>query len=73
MPTGEDYLRGSSLDWTLVYPVLLTNGPRTGKYRVGERLDLHGMPTISRADVAELILTQLLDTTYRKKVAVISY
>jgi putative NADH-flavin reductase len=70
---GEDYVRQSGLDWTLVYPVLLTNGARTGKYRVGERLDLHGMPKISRADVAEFILTQLQDATYRHRIAVISY
>ena len=69
---GEDYLRRSALDWTLVYPVLLTNGPRTAKYRVGERLDLHGLPKISRADVAEFVLRQLEDTTYLGKVAVIS-
>jgi len=70
---GEDYVRQSSLDWTLVYPVLLTNGPRTGKYRVGERLDLHGVPKISRADVADFILTQLQDATYRHRTALISY
>jgi putative NADH-flavin reductase len=34
---GEDHLRRSGLDWTLLYPVTLTNGPRTGRYRVGER------------------------------------
>ncbi len=70
---GERYLRSSSLDWTLVYPVLLSNGPRTGKYRVGEHLDLHGLPRVSRADVADFILTQLEDTSYIRKVAVISY
>ena len=70
---GEDYVRQSSLDWTLVYPVLLTNGPRTGRSRVGERLDLHGVPKISRADVADFILTQLQDAAYRKKIVVISY
>ena len=70
---GENYLRQSGLDWALVYPVLLTNGPRTGKYRVGEHLDLRGMPRISRADVADFILTQLASTAHRRKVAVISY
>ena len=70
---GEDYLRRSGLDWTLVYPVALTNGPRTGRYRVGERLELRGvLPRISRADVADFILTQLGSTAYRRKVAIIS-
>lgn len=70
---GEDYLRRSDLDWTLVYPVALTDGPRTDRYRVGEHLELRGiLPRISRADVAAFILTQLGSTVYRRKVAVIS-
>jgi putative NADH-flavin reductase len=60
---GEDELRrlGSDIEWTLVYPVTLTNGPRTGHYRAGERLTLHGLPRISRADVADFILSQMDD------------
>jgi putative NADH-flavin reductase len=69
---GEDYLRRSGLDWTLVYPVILTNGPRTSKYRAGEHLDLRGLPKISRADVAEFALRQLQEITYLGKVALIS-
>lgn len=68
---GDDHLRASRLDWTLVHPVMLTNGERTGRYRAGERLDLRGTPKISRADVAEFMLGQLRDTTYVKKSVVI--
>jgi putative NADH-flavin reductase len=71
---GEDRVRRSTLDWTFVYPVALTNGPRTGKYRTGERIELRGvLPRISRADVADFILTQLGSATFRRKIAVISY
>ena len=70
---AERYLRESTLDWTLVYPVLLSNGPRTGQYRVGERLSLRGLPMISRADVADFILKQIQDSTYLRKGAAISY
>ena len=70
---AEEKLRASALDWTIVYPVLLTNGPLTGRYRVAERLDLHGMPKISRADVAHFILTEAESRTFVHKVAVISY
>jgi putative NADH-flavin reductase len=71
--TGEDALRRSGLDWTLVYPVTLTHGRRTGRYRVGERLALRGVPTISRADVADFLLTQVEDRTYVRKGVLISY
>ena len=69
---GEAELQRSVLDWTLVYPVQLTNGPRTGRYRFGERLELHGLPRVSRADVADFILTQLDDWTYVRKGVIVS-
>jgi putative NADH-flavin reductase len=69
---AEDDLRRSSVDWTVAYPVLLTNGPLTGTYRVGERLALSGMPKISRADVAHFILSQLDRRDYVRKIAVLS-
>ncbi len=71
--SAEEELRGSGLGWTIVRPVLLTNGPLTGRYRVAERLDLHGMPKISRADVAHFILAEAENPIFVRKVAVISY
>ncbi len=68
----EDIVRRSNLDWTIVRPVGLTNGPATGEYRQG--LDIRAkslIPTISRADVADFMLRQLIDNSYvRKAVAV---
>jgi putative NADH-flavin reductase len=70
--SSENVLRASRLDWTLVYPVMLTDGPKTQKYRVGEHLKLSGMPKVSRADVADFMLKQLSDSVYVRKVAVVS-
>ena len=70
---AERDVQRSSLDWTIVYPVLLTNGPVTGTYRVGERLALHGLPKISRADVAHFILSEIDNGAFIRKAAVISY
>ena len=70
---AEDYLRGTRIEWTFVYPVLLTDGPRTGRYRAGEHLALRGLPKISRADVADFILRELRDAAYVRKTAVLSY
>jgi putative NADH-flavin reductase len=69
---GEKYILSSDLDWTIVHPVTLTNGLRTGQYRVGERLDLHGFPRVSRADVAHFLISQIRDPKYLKKRVVIS-
>ena len=70
---ADAMLRGSGLDWTLVYPTLLTNGPRTGSYRVGEHLVMKGMAKISRADVAGFMLAQLFMDEWIGRTAVISY
>jgi uncharacterized protein YbjT (DUF2867 family) len=70
---AEDLIRRSSVDWTILYPVLLTDGPLTAKYRVGERLELRGIPKISRADVAHFALSAVEDRAFVRKVAVISY
>ncbi len=68
---GDRIIRESTLDWTLLYPVLMTNGPRTSQYRTGEHLPMKGMPKVSRADVAEFILRQLDDDSFRRKSVVV--
>ena len=70
---GEERIRGSTLDWTLVYPVHLTHGPLTSRYRVGEHLELRGLPKVSRADVAHFILTEAERPAFIRKTAVVSY
>jgi uncharacterized protein YbjT (DUF2867 family) len=69
---GEATLRASGLDWTLVYPAGLIDGPATGQCRAGERLSLCGFPRIARGDVADFLLTQIDDTTYVRKGVLIS-
>jgi putative NADH-flavin reductase len=55
----EDLLRDGSLDWTAIRPPRLTNGPLTRTYRTAIDSNLpHGL-TISRQDVAHLMLTVL--------------
>ncbi len=61
---GERFIKASGLDWTVVYPVGLTDGPRTGTARAGERLQLSGLPRVSRADVAAVLLQQLGDRRF---------
>ncbi|HEY1303893.1 MAG TPA: NAD(P)H-binding protein [Vicinamibacterales bacterium] len=70
---GENAIRRSTLDWTIVQPALLTDGPLTGTYRFGDRLAMSGMPKISRADTAHFILRQLDDRAYIGKVVIVAY
>jgi putative NADH-flavin reductase len=59
----ERMIRQSQLEWTIVRPTILTNGPRTGAYRVLiDRRDWRS-GCISRADVADFVLRQIDDAT----------
>jgi len=70
----EALVRNSNLNWTIVRPGALTDGPRTGHYR-------HGFPStardiilqISRADVADFILKQLSDQSSLYQTPSLSY
>jgi putative NADH-flavin reductase len=53
---GDRLIASTDLDWTIVRPSKMTDGPLTATYRSGERLSLSGMASISRADVAHFIL-----------------
>jgi putative NADH-flavin reductase len=67
----ERMIRESGLDWTIVRPGGLTDGPRTGHYASG--LDKSIKATrVSRADVAEFMLKQLTDDRYLRKTPAIS-
>jgi uncharacterized protein YbjT (DUF2867 family) len=59
--TMEDAVRASDLDWTLVRPPRLTNGPRTGTYRTATDRNVRGGRSISRADVADAMLSSLTE------------
>jgi putative NADH-flavin reductase len=69
----EQIFKGSELNYTLVRPPRLTNGPHTGNYRVCEgHLPRFGF-TISRADVADCFLNVLDDPQTIKTVLGASY
>jgi putative NADH-flavin reductase len=55
----EDIISDSGLDWTIVRPPRLTDGPQTGTYRIGYGQNLRRGLFVSRADVAHLMLSVL--------------
>lgn len=57
----EQHVRDSALDWTIVRPVVLTNGPATNSLRASTDVSFRGFdsPSVSRADVARFMLDQL--------------
>ncbi len=62
----------SGLDWVIVRGPMLTEGKRTGEYRIGY-VGKNSGAKISRADVAEFMLRQVADDTYLGQKPMISY
>ena len=70
----ERIIQASKLDWVIVRPALLTNGPRTGVYRNGpSAVEKSSRRKISRSDVADFMLQQVSVDTYLFKTPALSY
>ena len=69
----EQLIQQSPIDWTIIRPSRLTNGQRTGNYRMRSALEFSLRSSISRADVADCMLKQLTDQTFRQKCLELSY
>ena len=62
----ESVVKASDLDWTILRPPRLLDGPRTGHYQVAINRHLTRGISIDRADVADFIVGHLTDhASYR--------
>jgi putative NADH-flavin reductase len=66
-------LSASQLDWTMVMPPMLTNGPGRGSYRIDGDALPPGASHISRADVAEFMFQQLTSSEWSRRGVYISW
>jgi putative NADH-flavin reductase len=70
----ERLIMDSNLDWIIVRPAYLTNGPRRGVYRTWLGKGPGGiLIRVSRADVADFMLKHLTDDTYLRKTPGLCY
>jgi putative NADH-flavin reductase len=67
---GEEALKGSPLDWTIIYATKLTDGERSGRERLVQVAEIvTPRSSVSRPDAAAFLLAQLDDdTTIRKAI-----
>ena len=70
---GEQALRRSQLDWTIVYATRLTDGQRSGRERLVPATEtVTPRNAVSRADVAAFLLAQLSEETSTGKSVVLT-
>lgn len=63
----EQMIWGSGLDWTIVRPGFLTDGPRTGKLRILTTLDGVKARKVSRADIGDFLVKCLRDENTNRR------
>lgn len=63
----EQLLRDSDLEWVIVRPSMLTDGPHTGKYYTGTVDARLPRGRVSRADVADFILQALTEDRHLRQ------
>ena len=64
----ERIVTSSDLEWTIVRPPRLTNGPLTKQYRVADGRLPRGRILISRADVADFLLDELEESQHLRQI-----
>lgn len=69
----EELIQASTVDWTIVRPGILTRLPEKGGYQVLTERKTWKTGFISRADVADFLVTQVEDTDYVGKTPVLIY
>jgi putative NADH-flavin reductase len=69
----EDTVRASGLDWTIVRPPRLTDKARTGVYQIAVNRHLTHGSLLSRADVADYMLSHLTDVASYRALVEIAY
>ena len=70
----EEYVKNSNLDWTIIRPGAFTDGAKTEDYQHGFSPKARSLKLkISRADVADFILKQVVKGNYIHKTPGLSY
>ncbi len=64
----ERIVMASGMDWTIARPPRLTNGPLTRRYKVEDGRIPRGKWIVSRADVADFLLSELYQGKHTHKI-----
>lgn len=73
MQLAETIIGHTELDWILVRPSQLTDGPLTKKFRISARFRSKGGSQISRADLAYFILSQVESSEWVRQTPTLAY
>jgi putative NADH-flavin reductase len=67
----EALVQAAEIDWTIVRPPALTNGPLNGQYQVGVGLRIGFFAHLARANLAHFMLREASDSRYFKQATIV--
>jgi putative NADH-flavin reductase len=70
---AEDRIRASEADWTIVRPPRLLDGPKRSRYELASEAPAGNSYEISRADLAEFMLREMVAQNYVRQAVGIGY
>ncbi len=70
---AEERMRASEADWTIVRPPRLLNGPKRGRYEVASETSAGDSYEITRADLAEFMIREMVAKKYLRQAVGIGY
>lgn len=70
---AEERMRASEADWTIVRPPRLLNGPKRGRYEVASEMPAGDSYEITRADLAEFMIREMVAKKYLRQAVGIGY
>jgi putative NADH-flavin reductase len=73
MQRMQQEIESSYLEWTILWPPMLTNGQMSGKYRIEIGRAVPKGSRISRADLAHFMVRNIDNAAYFKKKVAIAY
>lgn len=73
MAAAETVIEGTSLAWTIVRPAMFVSHKPGRVYRVNDRLNPTGGWKISREDIADFVLSELLDPQWIRRHPAVAY
>lgn len=69
---ADAIVRRSTLDWTIVHPVTLTDDVAIGRVTATERLSGSDTRKVSRADVADFLVASLTSSEWSRKTVILA-
>lgn len=70
---AENTLQGSTVEWVIVRPPMLSHAPATGKYVAGPKARVSASKALPHADCADALLRAVTEETWARQIVNVGF